>query len=393
MLGMPVTLLPNTQFLTGRYNPVADATKKVILEHFYRNMRRHWQLLLDEQGEPLGGAWNFDKANRRPLPKQGVTSPPLLEFEPDEITRAVMAEVANLRSGIGRVDGFSLAVTHAQAEEAFDNFVRHRLAYFGPYEDAMSQHNPTLFHSILSPYLNLGLLDPLEMVRRAEHAYLDGAAPINSVEGFIRQIIGWREYIYWQYWRQMPDLLTANNWRHTRPLPKLFWDGETEMNCLQHVVERVIETGYSHHIERLMLICNFCMLAGVDPAAVNSWFLSFYVDAFEWVVAPNVIGMGLNADGGQTATKPYVASANYINKMSDYCGGCRYDPRQRTGDNACPFNFLYWNFLIQNEEVLRANPRIGPAVLGLRNLDGKQRKAVQRQAHDFLKGLVYYHDA
>jgi deoxyribodipyrimidine photolyase-related protein len=186
----------------------------------------------------------------------------------------------------------------------------------------------------------------------------------------------------------MPGLLSANHWRHTRPLPPFFWNGKTDLACLRQVVARVLDTGYSHHIERLMVLCNFCLLAGIDPAAVNAWFLAAYVDAYEWVVAPNVLGMGLNADGGQTATKPYIASANYLHKMSDYCAGCRFDPKARTGDRACPFNFLYWNFLLTHEDELRANPRLGPAVLGLRHLDPDVRRAVRQQAGDFLREIV-----
>ena len=389
LLGLPVEVLPNTQFLTGRYDPAPQSGKRVVMESFYRAMRRRFGLLL-EDGEPVGGVWNLDKENRKPLPKGGLFAPPHLTFPPDAITQAVMADVERLPGAVGTVDGFDLAVTRSQAEAALADFIAHRLADFGPYEDAMSRRNGVLFHSVLSPYLNLGLLDPLETAQRAEAAYRAGLAPLNSAEGFIRQILGWREYIYWQYWRQMPDLLQANAWGHTRPMPRLFWDGQTDMACLRTVVQRVIDQGYSHHIERLMVICNFCMLAGIDPALVNRWFLSFYIDAYEWVVTPNVIGMGLNADGGQTATKPYIASANYINKMSDYCAGCRFDPKQRSGADACPFNFLYWNFLLRHEETLRANPRFGPAVLGLKHLDATERRAVQAQAHTFLEHLAYY---
>ncbi len=389
ILGTPVEVLPNTQFLSGRYDPIPQPGKRGVMETFYRAMRRHFGVLL-ENGEPVGGAWNLDKENRKPLPKHGLFVPPVPTFAPDAVTTQVMEEVTRLPGAVGTVDGFDLAVTRAQAEAALADFIAHRLANFGPYEDAMSHRHTVLFHSVLSPYLNLGLLDPLETARRAEAAYLDGHAPLNSAEGFIRQIIGWREYIYWQYWRQMPAFLRANHWKHTRPMPQLFWDGRTDMACLRSVVQRVIDQGYSHHIERLMVICNFCMLAGVDPALVNRWFLGFYIDAYEWVVTPNVIGMGLNADGGQTATKPYIASANYINKMSDYCAGCRYDPKQRSGSDACPYNFLYWNFLLAHEETLRANPRFGPAVLGLKHLDAAERRAVQAQAHAFLEELAYY---
>jgi deoxyribodipyrimidine photolyase-related protein len=250
----------------------------------------------------------------------------------------------------------------------------------------MTTRSATLFHSLLSPYLNLGLIDPLVAIRAAEQAYRAGQAPINSVEGFIRQILGWREFIYWQYWQQMPELTTANHWQARRPLPDLFWTGKTEMNCLKQVVSRVLDDGYSHHIERLMIICNYCLLAGIDPRQVADWFNAVYIDAFDWVVLPNVIGMGLNADGGRTATKPYIASANYINRMSDYCKGCTYEPKQRTGAEACPFNTLYWNFLIENESALRANPRLGPAVLGLNRVGEEERALIRIEAAQRLKG-------
>lgn len=225
------------------------------------------------------------------------------------------------------------------------------------------------------------------MIRAVEQAYRAGKAPISSVEGFIRQVLGWREYIYWQYWRQMPDLLTANDWEATRQMPGMFWNAQTDMNCLRHVIQRVIDGGYSHHIERLMLICNFCMLAGVNPAAVSDWFLTFYVDAYDWVVLPNVIGMGLNADGGQTATKPYIASANYINRMSDYCGSCKYDPKLRTGPRACPFNYLYWNFVLKHQTKLRAQPRLGPSVLGIGRILDPERRKIEQEADRCLNGL------
>ncbi len=384
LLGAAVQVLPNTQFLVGQFDPAPAPTKKVILETFYRAMRRRFGLLLDDQGAPEGGVWNLDKENRQPLPKRGLSIPPPLAFAPDAITQRVMAEVGQMGAAYGAADGFAFAVTRADAEAALTDFIVRRLPNFGAYEDAMSAQNAVLFHSLISPYLNIGLLEPLATARRAEAAYRAGEAPLAAVEGFIRQIVGWREYIYWQYWRQMPELIAANSWQHTRPLPRFFWDGETPLNCLRHVIRRVLADGYSHHIERLMVICNFCMLAGIEPAAVNEWFLALYVDAYEWVVTPNVIGMGLNADGGQTATKPYIASANYIHKMSDYCAGCRFNPKARTGADACPYNFLYWNFLIEHEATLRANPRSGPAVLGLRNLDPEERTRVAAQAQAFL---------
>jgi len=396
LLGVAVDLLPNTQFLLGRYQPV-PAGKHLILEQFYRAQRRHWGLLMDG-AEPLGGRWNFDEENRAPLPKGGLATPAIPTFAPDALTQSVMDEVAALPAGVGSVAGFDLPVTRADAEAAFADFLQHRLAAFGKYEDAMSAENGVLFHSLLSPLMNLGLLDPLDMARAVEAEYHAGRAPLNSVEGFIRQIVGWREYVYHQYHVQMPALLTANAWSHTRPLPRFFWNGDTDMACLRTVIGRVIDTGYSHHIERLMVLCNFAMLAGIEPAAVHRWFLAFYVDAYEWVVAPNVIGMGLNADGdlkqgGRTATKPYIASANYISKMGNFCAGCRYDPKARTGSKACPFNTLYWDFLLRNESLLRANPRFGPAVLGLKHLSADERSTVRQEAAAFLAALEPYDES
>jgi deoxyribodipyrimidine photolyase-related protein len=280
-----------------------------------------------------------------------------------------------------------LAVTREEALKVLDDFIENRLPNFGAYEDAMAQEEPILFHSVLSPLMNIGLLEPLEIVQRAEAAYHAGRAPINSVEGFIRQIIGWREYVYWRYHKMMPEFHTLNHWNATRQLPDFFWTAKTNMNCLQQIIGRVIETGYSHHIERLMVLCNFALLAGINPKEVNDWFLSVYFDAYDWVVTPNVIGMGLCADGGIVGTKPYISSAAYINKMSNYCQSCAYNPKVRTGDDACPFNYLYWNFLLRFESQLRANPRMGPNVLGLKHLDADERLRVQEQAEEFLQTL------
>ncbi|GAB4524495.1 MAG: cryptochrome/photolyase family protein [Anaerolineae bacterium] len=384
-LNIPVEVLPNTQFLIGRYNPYPEPEKRLVMENFYRKMRRHFDVLMDSEDAPAGGEWNYDKQNRKPLPKN-VALPDIPQFQPDETTQQVMADVA-AGDGVGQVDGFCYAVTHQQAEAALHDFIETRLQDFGAYEDAMTTRQGTLFHAILSPYINLGLLEPLQMIAAVEAAYREGRAPINSVEGFVRQVLGWREYMYWQYWQQMPDLAHKNHWNAAQPMPRFFWNGDTEMNCLHHVITRVIDTGYTHHIERLMVVSNFCLMAGIEPRAVLEWFMSFYIDAYDWVMQPNVIGMGLNADGGRTATKPYIASANYINKMSDYCQGCRYQHTQRTGDDACPFNYLYWNFLIANEDELRANPRTGRNVLNLRHLDDEERARVQQQAEVFIRSL------
>jgi deoxyribodipyrimidine photolyase-related protein len=392
-LGIVATVVPNTMFLVGRHDPLPAPVegRRYVMETFYRAMRKHFDLLIDPNGSPTGGAWNLDAENRRPLPKKKRQSFPIPpRFEPDDITRKVMHEVEASGNGVGSVKGFAMAVTRADAEIAFADFLDKRLPLFGPFEDAMASDEVMLYHSALSPQMNLGLLDPLAMARAAEAEYRADRAPLNSVEGFIRQIIGWREFIYWQYHRQMPGLRKANGWNATRALPRMLWDGQTEMRCLRSVVARLIDSAYTHHIERLMIICNFAMLTGIDPAAVADWFLTFYADSHDWVVLPNVIGMGLNADGGMTATKPYIASAAYINRMSDFCGGCAYRHDQRTGDDACPFNYLYWNFVLQHEETLRANPRLGPAVLGLNRLSESDRAQIKADARRFLARIEPY---
>lgn len=391
VVGCPVTVVPNTQFMVGRYDPFPDVPddKRVVMETFYRRMRQHFDLLMDGN-DPAGGSWNYDKENRKPLPKNAAP-PPIDGFAPDEITQDVMTVIKPFKHGVGTVEGFNYAVTHEQAEQALEQFIKERLGDFGAYEDAMSHDHGKLWHSILSPYLNIGLLEPIATVERVIAAYRAGDVPINSVEGFVRQVIGWREFMYWQYWRLMPELAEANHWGATRPMPMMFWDGgQTEMNCISQIVKRVTDSGYNHHIERLMVVTNFATLAGIEPQAVVGWMKAFYIDAYDWVMQTNVIGMGLNADGGIIATKPYIASANYINKMGDFCKSCRFNPRKRHGEDACPFNALYWSFLITHEEALRKNPRSGKAVLGLRHLDEGEREAVQAAAEAFLESLGYY---
>jgi deoxyribodipyrimidine photolyase-related protein len=380
-----VTVLPNRQFLAADVL-AAPGSKRQTMESFYRMMRVRYQLLIEADGAPVGGSWNYDAENRKPLPKH--TPIPLVQrYLPDELTLQVIADVAAYPQAYGDATTFGLAVTHAQAEDALARFIRERLPDFGRYEDAMAADEDVLFHSVLSPYLNLGLLDPLTCARAAEAAYRAGLAPLAAVEGFIRQIVGWREYMYRRYWELMPELRTMNAWNATRPLPEWFWQGQSGMHCIDTVIARVWRTGYTHHIERLMILTNFCTLAGIDPVAVNEWFLAGYIDAYDWVMWPNVSGMGLNADGGLIATKPYISSGAYIKRMSNYCAGCRYDPAVRTGPDACPYTLLYWNFLLTHQPRLQANPRMGPAVLGLRHLDDAQRGDIQTQAVIWLERL------
>ncbi len=382
-LSVEVEVLPNSQFLVEQYPPKRSPKR---MEGFYRDMRRHTGLLLDDNGKPEGGQWNLDKENRAPYDGRPVPAP--RSFAPDDLTRAALEDVKRwCPDALGSTAGFALPVTRAQALEALEDFIAHRLADFGPFEDAMHSHEPLLFHSRLSPLVNIGLLQPLEMAQAAADAYRAGKAPLNSVEGFVRQVIGWREYMYYRYWELMPDLRTVNDWQHTRVLPAWFWSGDTRMHCLHHALTRALRDGYSHHIERLMLLCNFAMLAGLRPQAVNDWFLECYIDAYDWVMLPNVLGMGLHADGGKVATKPYIASASYIHRMSNYCGDCAYNRKARSGVDACPFNTLYWNFLLTNEERLRANPRSGPAVLGLRHLGDDEREVICEQAQSLLEHL------
>lgn len=384
-LRVPVTVLPNTQFLSAAVPRTKPMTSQKM-ETFYRAMRRHYGVLIEPDGTPTGGEWNFDADNRKPLPAR-TPIPSVAGYQPDALTMQVIAEVSAYPQAIGDAQTFDLPVTHADATTALERFIRERLPNFGRYEDAMAQDHDVLFHSLLSPALNLGLLEPMTVIRAAEQAYRAGIAPIAAVEGFVRQILGWREYMYQCYWELMPDLRTMNHWQATRPLPEWFWQGRSGMHCIDTVIARTWRRGYVHHIERLMILTNFCMLAGIDPVAVNAWFLAGYIDAYDWVMWPNVSGMGLNADGGMIATKPYVASGAYITRMSDYCGSCQFDPTVRTGPTACPYTLLYWNFLLTHQDHLRRNPRMGPAVLGLKHVTDAQKTDIPRQATIWLEQM------
>ncbi|SOE08370.1 deoxyribodipyrimidine photolyase-related protein [Hoeflea halophila] len=351
-------LASHEEFVSWATTDSGEQPKSLRMEYFYREMRRRTGYLMTD-GEPEGGQWNFDADNRKSLP-DSITVPVRPKFEPDQITRDVMDLVADrFETHFGDLEPFDYPVTRKDAEAYLDWFVGEALAGFGDWQDAMKQGEPLLFHSHLSSLINCGLLDPRECCERGEKAYRDGAAPLNAVEGFIRQIIGWREFVRGVYWLKMPDYASANALDARRPLPEFFWSGETVMNCLGQAIAETKANAYAHHIQRLMVIGNFCLLAGIDPRQVQEWFLVVYADAYEWVEMPNVVGMALFADGGFVASKPYAASGSYINKMSDYCSSCRYDVKQKAGENACPFNYLYWNFLSENEESLRNNHRMG----------------------------------
>ncbi|MEM8921223.1 MAG: cryptochrome/photolyase family protein, partial [Pseudomonadota bacterium] len=320
--------------------------------------RRKTGLLMDGD-QPIGGKWNYDAENRKPA-KADLFMPRPAQFSPDETTHAVLDLVeTEFSNHFGALKPFWSAVTRAQADAAFDAFINKALPHFGDYQDAMLTGEPFLYHAVVSAYLNIGLLDPLDMCRRVEAAYHAGDAPLNAAEGFIRQIIGWREYVRGIYWLRGPTYVDENFLGASRPLPEFYWTGETELACIKAAVTQTRNEAYAHHIQRLMVTGNFAMLAGVDPRHVHEWYLAVYADAYEWVELPNTLGMSQFADGGLLGSKPYAASGNYIHKMSNYCGGCRYDVKQKTGPDACPFNPLYWDFLIRNEDKLRGNPRMG----------------------------------
>ena len=384
-LPLVVRQLPDDRFVTSpkEFADWAEGRKELRMEWFYRQVRRKTGLLMEE-GEPVGGKWNYDSENRKPAP-QDTRSPEPLTFEPDAAVTDVLDLVEKrFAENFGELHPFGFATDRKQALAVLDHFISCGLPRFGDYQDAMIAGEPWLWHAIISPYLNIGLLNPVEVCRRAEEAFRAGAAPLNAVEGFIRQIIGWREYVRGIYFLEGPDYTSRNALDHDRPLPALFWGGETHMRCLGEVVGQTRDHAYAHHIQRLMITGNFALLAGLDPGAVHQWYLSVYADAFEWVEAPNTIGMSQFADGGLVASKPYVSSGNYISKMSDYCSGCHYDVKAKTGERACPFNLLYWHFIERNRERLQNNPRMSVIYRGWDKRDADQRDEILTDATAWL---------
>jgi deoxyribodipyrimidine photolyase-related protein len=390
--GVQLEWLPSNHFLWSReaFAAWAGRYKQLRMELFYREGRRRFGVLM-EDGEPRGQQWNFDKDNRKP-PRQGLEGPAPLLFSPDAITRAVIEKVRRLdaeRAAAGEaplpgaLEPFHWAVTRQQALQVLDHFVATRLAGFGPYQDAMVSGQPTLWHALISPYLNLGLLEPLEVIRRLESAGTSAASgveppvPLASLEGVIRQLLGWREYMHGLYHWFGEGYAGRNHFGHTRPLPLWFEQlGGSGMACLDQVLGELDRTGYAHHIQRLMVLANYGLLAGLDPQALTAWFHRLFIDGHDWVMQTNVLGMGVFADGGLLASKPYAASGRYIARMSNYCKGCRFDPAQRTGPSACPFTTLYWHFLDRHEALLRGNPRMALVIAQLDRLPAEERQAV-----------------
>lgn len=382
-----VVLIPNNRFLWCEQDFMqwARSRKRLLMEDFYREGRRRFNVLMAGD-QPIGGRWNFDKENRKP-PKGGLQTPKALWFEPDEITQEVIdwvkqSDRLQKHRQYWSVEPFRWAVTRQQALQVLDFFIHTRLADFGPYQDAMVTGEMTMWHGMISPYINIGLLHPLEVVQAAEQAYLENrdSWSLSSVEGFIRQVMGWREYMHGVY-HYTDDEYPQRNWfNHTHPLPEFFWTGKTDMNCLHQILTQIKHTGYAHHIQRLMVLSNFALIAGLSPQAVEDWFHAAFVDAYDWVMQTNVIGMGLFADGGLLASKPYAASANYINRMSNYCGQCVYNASDRTGEKACPFNFFYWNFLDRHREQLASQGRMSFILKNLDRMTPEELEAIRQQS-------------
>jgi len=380
--------LPDTRFIATHqeFEDWAEGRKQLRMEYFYRDMRRKTGLLMDGD-KPEGGKWNYDHDNRKPAPDQVEFNGPM-QFTPDETVRDVLALVGGrFVDNFGDLEPFWFATDTGQARQHLAHWLKGGLPKFGDFQDAMLNDNRFLFHAVVGLYINAGLLDPLEVCQKAEAAYRDGHAPLNAVEGFIRQIIGWREYVRGIYFREGPDYTSRNALGHERKLPEVYWGAETKMNCMAKAVQQTKEEAYAHHIQRLMVTGNFALLSGLDPAAVHEWYLAVYADAYEWVEAPNVIGMSQFADDGIIASKPYISSGNYIHKMSDHCRACAYRVQDKVGDKACPFNLLYWHFLDRHKERFRNNPRMGNMYRVWDRMDDTRKETVLQEAELFLAKL------
>ena len=392
--GLPLEIREDRHFFTSvrEFAAHARGRKSLRMEYFYREQRKRHRVLMDplDAEAPLGGQWNFDADNREAFGAAGPgLVPPRSTFAPDVVTREVIALVQErFPQHPGSLESFAWPVTRAQALDALRAFIEQRLPLFGRYQDAMWPGDPWLYHAHLSAALNLKLLNPREVVAAAVAAHAAGHAPLASVEGFVRQILGWREYVRGIYWTQMPGYLERNMLGAGEDLPAWFWTGDTDMACLRDAIGQTLAHGYANHIQRLMVIGLYALMLGVEPKQVHAWYLAVYVDAVEWVELPNTLGMSQYADGGLMGSKPYVATGKYIERMSPHCKGCRYDPAQRTGERACPFTTLYWDFLARHETVLAKNPRMALQVKNLARMDAGQRQDVAARAAAIRRGEV-----
>lgn len=381
--GAELEILGDDHFFCSprRFSEHAKGRKSLRMEFFYREMRKEHGVLMNGS-QPEGGQWNFDAENRKSFGKSGPGKlPDPRRFHPDATTREVLNLVGDhFAKHPGDLDTFAWPVTPEEAKEALADFIDHRLPRFGDYQDAMWTDEPFLHHSLISSSLNLKLLDPRTVVAAAQKAYREGKAPLPAVEGFIRQILGWREYVRGIYWQTMPGYLKRNALGAKEDLPGFYWTGETEMACLRHTIRQTLKHGYAHHIQRLMVTGLYSLLLGVRPQEVHAWYLAVYVDAVEWVELPNTLGMSQYGDGGLMASKPYVATGKYIDRMSNYCRECRFDPAKAVGDDSCPFTTLYWDFLLRHQDDLASNQRMALQLRNLKRLDEPRRKAIRAKA-------------
>jgi deoxyribodipyrimidine photolyase-related protein len=382
-----VTVLPDKRFFCDLedFEAWAGERRQLRMEFFYRRMRKATGYLM-ENGEPAGGDWNYDRDNRRAWKGEPPSVSPM-RFRPDAITREVIECVGRDIGGFGEIEGFDYPVTPGQARRALTHFVRTAADRFGDYQDAMLAGSDYLFHSRLSSSLNIGLLWPAEVCDAIEQALREARIPLNAAEGFIRQILGWREFVRGIYWREMPDYARRNALGNERELPDFYWSGETGMNCLAQTIDATRRNAYAHHIQRLMVTGNFALIYGVRPEAICDWYLAVYADAFDWVELPNTLGMVMHADGGLLGSKPYAASGKYINRMSDYCKGCRYDVQKTIGEDACPLNALYWDFLMRHRDRFEPNPRMKMMYRNVDRMDAGRQDEVRKRARDVVEHI------
>jgi deoxyribodipyrimidine photolyase-related protein len=389
---VPFKQLNDQHFLSTpqEFKQWAEGKKQLRLEYWYRELRKKYQILMEDEKNPLGGQWNYDQSNRKAFKKEGPQNiPSTISWEADKTTQAVI-ELVNEEypDHPGELITLYWSVTPQQAQQALERFFDHCLDNFGDYQDAMWTDEPFLNHSLISSALNLKLLHPLQVIQTAEKHHRENGAPLAAVEGFIRQILGWREYVRGLYWLHMPDWVEMNALNAKQSLPNFYWTGDTEMTCLHHSIKQTLKYGYAHHIQRLMVTGLFSLLYGVDPKQIHQWYLAIYVDAVEWVELPNTLGMSQYADNGIMASKPYIASGNYINKMSNYCKKCRFNPAKAIGEDACPFTTLFWDFLDTHADTFKSNPRMG---FMLKNLERKTEADIQQikaQAKSFKASLL-----
>ncbi len=379
----------SAHFLTDRDDlaRLFAGKKQWLMETFYRQMRKRHQVLITQTGDPEGGQWNFDKENRKAWPGSPAVPADVRPVHDHTALWRMIQSCSVSSFGDSQADKFRWPLNRTEALAGLAAFVRDSLPHFGDFEDAMSSQSPRLFHSMLSFALNVKMLHPMDVIRYVEQAYRNGNAPLAAVEGFIRQILGWREYVRGIYWAHMPDYVHRNALDQQTDMPAWFWNGKTRMNCMRHAIEQSLETAHAHHIQRLMVIGNFSLLAGLNPDQVHRWYLGIYIDAFEWVELPNTLGMSQWSDGGLIATKPYVSSAAYIDRMSDYCRGCHYDKKQKVDDKACPFNALYWDFFDRHKPRLGRNPRLGMVYRQLEKMSQEQLESLRRKASDVRQNL------